>query len=178
MGPHTNREDRSIEKLSVSALLLLVIIIAIAGLLAIPGAQFLPGFARLLEDPRIERGAFSVLSGRSALQGRFQGRDVAVRLQLKRSRHGQGDLVVALRTVADGSLNTAGIESRVRDGEGQRALSTLAAHDLILNVDERWLQARWRPQGFVFFPGRFAEERWRPVLESLRTVAASLDAAT
>jgi len=161
----------------VSALLLLVIIVAIVGLLAIPGTQFLPGFARLLEDPRIERGAFSLLSGRSALQGRFQGRDVAVQLQLKRSRHGQGDLVVAMRTTAAESLNTAGIESRVRDGEGQRALTTLAAHDLMLSVDERWLQAWWRPQGFVFFPGRFAEEKWRPVLESLCTVAASLDAA-
>jgi hypothetical protein len=34
----------------------------------------------------------------------------------------------------------------------------------------------WKPVGFVIFPGTFSEEKWRPVLEAMRTVAASLEA--
>ena len=63
-------------------------------------------------------------------------------------------------------------------GEGQvRALVTLAGHDLVLNVEEGWLKALWRPQGFVIFPGSFSAEKWRQVLEAMHAVALSLEAA-
>ena len=116
-----------------------------------------------------------MLSGQSSLRGQFRGREVAVQLQLKRSRHGQGDLVVAIRSNNALSLNTSGIESRVRQADGQRALTTLAAHDLLLSVDEGWLRAWWRPQGFVYFPGRFDEQKWRDVLDALCRLSVELE---
>ena len=160
------------------ALPLLVIALALVWVLAAPGAQFLSRFASLLERPRIERGRWSVLSGQSSLRGNCRGREVAVQLQLKRSRHGQGDLVVATRANDARSLNMSGIESHVRDADGQRALTTLVAHDLLLSLDDGWLRAWWRPQGFVYFPGRFDEAKWREVLEALQVLTRSLETST
>jgi hypothetical protein len=159
----------------VWALPLLLLIVVVVWVLAAPGTQFLSKFSRLLDQPRIESGHFSVLSGQSSLRGQFGGREVAVELQLKRSRHGQGDLVVAIRSNNALSLNTSGIESRVRHADGQRALTTLAAHDLLLSVDQGWLRAWWRPQGFVYFPGRFDERKWREVLEALGRLSVELE---
>ena len=140
--------------------------------------MFLLGFARLLNEPTIQGGAFSFLTGRSEAIGRFGDRDVAIRLQLKRSRYGQGSLVVAVLTASQRSLNYDGIEARTRAETGRRALFSIAAHDLLLSVEDGWLQALWRPQGLIIFPGRFADDKWREVLEALHVVAASLDAAT
>jgi hypothetical protein len=119
----------------------------------------------------------SFFSGRSYAMGKFQDRDVAVRLQLKRSRYGQGYLVVAVRTGGQPTLNYDGIEARVRDDAGRRALFTIAKHDLLLSVEDGWLKALWTPQGLVIFPGRFSEEKWREVLEAMRAIAASLEGA-
>ena len=55
-------------------------------------------------------------------------------------------------------------------------MSSLAAHDLVLSVEDGWLKALWRPQGFVIFPGRFSEETWPQVLEAMRALATSLEA--
>lgn len=141
-----------------------------------PGEQFVPGFARLLTEPTIQRGAFSFFSGRSYATGRFQDRDVAIRLQLKRSRYGQGYLVVAVRTGGPPALDYDGIDARTRDDAGRRALVSIASHDLLLSVENGWLKALWRPQGFVIFPGRFSQEKWRQVLDAMKAVATSLDA--
>ena len=160
----------------MSALLLLFIIAAIVWALNAQGARFLPRFSTLLQAPRIDRDAFSIVSGRSALGGRFQDRDVVVRLQLKRGRYAMGHLVVALRTNGEQALNRESIEARVKDDDGRRALSALAAHGLKLSVDHGWLQARWQPWGLMIFPGRFDEEKWRQVLDAMSSVAKSLDA--
>lgn len=140
-----------------------------------PGEQFLPGFACLLTAPTIQRGTFSVLSGRSYAVGRFQGRDVAIRLQLKRSRYGQGYLVVAFRTGGQAMLDYRGIDVRTRDTAGRQALSSIVAHDLLPSVEEGWLKVLWRPQGFVMFPGHFSTEKWRQVLEAMQALALSLE---
>ena len=158
-------------------LLLLIIVIAVVWRLIAPGEQFLPRLAQLLTASRIERGTMSFFSGRSYATGRFQERDVVVRLQLKRSRYGQGYLVVAVRTGGPTDLDYDGIDRRTRDDAGRRALAALAAHDLLISVENGWLKALWRPQGFIIFPGRFSEEKWRQVLEALRVVAASLEAS-
>jgi hypothetical protein len=142
-----------------------------------PGERFLPGFARLVTAPAMQRGAFSFFSGRSYLIGTVHDRDVAVRLQLKRRRYEQGYLVVAVRTGGQPTLDYDGIAARTRDEAGRRALFSLAANDLLLSVEEGWLKALWRPQGFVIFPGRLSEEKWRHVLESMHLVATSLEAA-
>ena len=157
--------------------LVLVVVVAILWRFASPGEQFLRGFARLLGGAAIQRGALSFFSGRSFLTGSFQGRDVAIRQQLKRSRYGQGYLVVAMRTAVPSTLDSSAIDSRVRDERGRRALSSIASQDLILELETGWLKALWRPQGFVIFPGRFSPERWSQVLDALHAVASSLDAA-
>ena len=68
------------------------------------------------------------------------------------------------------------LEAHTRDEAGRKALFTVAANDLLLSVEDGWLKTMWKPVGFVIFPGRFTEEKWRPVLEAMNTVAASLDA--
>jgi hypothetical protein len=45
-------------------------------------------------------------------------------------------------------------------------------------VESGWLKALWMPAGFVIFPGRFEEEKWRRVLEAMASVAASLEVPT
>ena len=158
-------------------LLLLLIVGVIAWKLAAPGEEFLSGFARLVAEPQIKRGAFSFFSGRSYATGKLHGREVALRLQLKRSRYGQGYLVIAFRTDGIPALDYNGIEARVRDEAGRRALYAIAKHDLLLGLDEGWLRALWKPQGFIIFPGRFSEEKWREVLEAMQTVATSFERA-
>ena len=91
-------EDVRGRRLPLFALLLLVIVALVVWKFAAPGEQFLPAFARLLTAPSVQRGAFSFFSGRSYATGTFYERDVAIRLQLKRSRYGQGYFVVAVRT--------------------------------------------------------------------------------
>jgi hypothetical protein len=161
----------------VFALLVLVILAVVGWKLIAPGQQFLPGFAQLLAEPTIQRGPFSFFSGRAYATGRFQGREVAIRLQLKRNRYGQGYLVVAVRTGGPPALDYDGIDARTRDEAGRRALVSIAARDLLLSVEEGWLKALWRPQGFVIFPGRFSEKKWRQVLEAMHTLATSLESA-
>ena len=158
-------------------LLLLLLVGVIAWRLGAPGEEFLSGFARLLTDPQIKRGAFSFFSGRSYATGRFHSKEVALRLQLKRSRHGQGYLVIALRINGVTTLDYNGIETRVQDEAGRRALYAIAKHDLVLGLEEGWLRALWKPQGFIIFPGRFSEEKWRQVLEAMQTVATSFERA-
>lgn len=155
--------------------LLLIVFGFIAWKLISPGQQFLPAFARLLTGPTIQRHAFSFFSGRSYATGQFKGRDVAVRLQLRRGKYELGYLVLAMRTGGPPALDANGIEALVGDEAGRRALFTIAKHDLLLTVEQGWLKTMWKPHGFVIFPGRFSEEKWRPVLEAMDTIAGSLE---
>jgi len=157
-------------------LLSLVAVVFVVWMLMAPGRAFLPGFARLLEAPVIQQSAFSFFSGRSYVTGRFGGREVAIRLQQRRGEHQVGYLVIAVRTGGPATLDASGIEAHTRDEAGRRALFTIAARDLLLTVEDGWLKTMWKPVGFVIFPGRFTEEKWRPVLEAMSTVAASVEA--
>ena len=155
--------------------LLLIIVGAIAWWLTASSQQFLPAFARLLTSPTIKRGPSSLFSGRSYATGHFKGRDVAIRLQLRRGRYQLGYLVVAVRTGGPEALESSGIEMRVRDDAGKRAWFTIASQDLLLTVEDGWLKTMWKPIGFTIFPGHFAEEKWRPVLDAMQIVATSLE---
>lgn len=158
-------------------ILLPFLIMAIVWMLAAPGATFLRRFITLLEEPTIRQGRFRFLSGRSSAVGRFGGRDVAINLQLKRSRHSPGYLVLGVRTAEVNTLDHNGIAARLHDAAGRSALAALVAQDLVLDATGGWLRARWEPHGFVIFPGRFSEARWRSVLEALHIVATSLEAS-
>jgi hypothetical protein len=118
-----------------------------------------------------------LFSGRSAATGRFKDRDVFIYLQLKRSRHGQGSLVIGLRQAGPSALTYDEIDACARDDAARRALHALALHDLVICAEGGWLKAEWCPQGFVIFPGRFDETKWRQVLESMHALATSLDEA-
>ena len=157
------------------AALTLAAIVFVVWKLNAPGQQFVPAFTRLLADPVIQRGAFSVFSGRSYATGTFKGRDVAIRLQLSRHQHEPGYLVIAVRTNGPATLDYNGIEAHTRDDAGRQALFTIARHDLLLSVEQGWLKTMWKPVGFVVFPGRFSEEKWKPVLEAMQAVAMSLE---
>ena len=155
------------------------ILLAIAGFVVwrvlASGQQFLPEFSRLLTSPAIERSPFSFFSGRSYATGRFGDRDVAIRLQQRRGKYQLGYLVIAVRTGGAQTLDSSEIDARIQDEAGRRALFAIAASDLLLTVEDGWLKTMWKPIGFVVFPGRFAAEKWRPVLEAMRTIAASLE---
>lgn len=157
--------------------LLLIVVVAVVLILIAPGERFLTGFTPLLAEPAIQRGPLSFFSGRSYATGRFEDRRVAIRLQLKRSRYGQGYLVLAMRTEGQPALTDSGIDARIDDDAGRRALSAIASQGLVLGVEDSWLKAWWRPQGLVIFPGRFSEARWREVLEALQTIARALEAS-
>lgn len=157
-------------------LLLLIIVVFVVWQLNAPGQQFLPRFARLLAKPAILQGPASFISGRSSANGRFRDRDVAIHLHLKRSRYGQGRLVVAVRTRKQPPLTDSSIDARISDDAGRRALLSLATHGLLLSLEEDRLNALWKPQGFFIFPGRFSEAKWSEVLDALHTVATSLEA--
>ena len=156
--------------------LLLVVVGFIVWTLMAPGRGFLPAFAQLLTEPVLQQSPLSFFSGRSYATGRFGGREVAVRLQQKRGKYQMGYLVIAVRTVGPQMLDANGIEAQTRDEAGRKALFTIAANDLLLSVEDGWLKTMWKPVGFVIFPGRFAEEKWRPVLEAMVAVATSLEA--
>lgn len=158
--------------------LLLVAVGFVVWTLMAPGRAFLPGFAELLTQPVLQQSPLSFFSGRSYVLGRFGGREVAVRLQQKRGRYQVGYLVIAVRTGGPQTLDANGIEVHTRDDAGREALFTIAANDLPLSVEGGWLKALWMPAGFVIFPGRFEEEKWRRVLEAMVAVAASLEVPT
>ena len=141
------------------------------------GQQFVPAFAGLLSGATVQRSVFSVLSGRSYATGQFSGRDVAIRLQLRRGEYQVGYLVIAVRTAGPATLDANGIEAHTRNEAGRRALFAIAKHDLLLTVEQGWLKTMWQPVGFTTFPGRFSEEKWRPVLEAMQHVATSREAA-
>jgi hypothetical protein len=159
----------------VLAPLLLVVVGFVAWKFIATGQQFLPEFARLLSAPHLQQGPLSLLSGRAYLTGRFRGRDVAVRLQSRRGRYQLGYLVIAMRTSGPSTLDASGIETHTRDDAGRQALYTITTRDLLLSVEDGWLKTMWKPIGFVIFPGRFDDQKWRPVLESMAAVASSLD---
>ena len=158
-------------------ILLLVVTAGILWKLNAAGRRFLPAFAHLLQEARIDQAPFSVLSGTSYVTGTFHGRQVAMRLQSRRGRHQLGYLVIAVGTGGPANLDASAIDASVRDEAGGRALLTIARHDLLLSVEDGWLKTMWKPIGFVVFPGQFSEEKWRSVLESMNIVATSLERA-
>jgi hypothetical protein len=98
-----------------------------------------------------------------------------MRLQLKRSRYGQGYLVAAVRIDGVPRLNYDGIEAGARDEAGRRALYVIATHDLLPSVEDGWLKCLWQPRGFVIFPGQFSEKKWRETLDAMHMLATSLE---
>jgi hypothetical protein len=157
------------------ALLLIVAVGFVVWKLHAAGRRFLPEFAQLLTGAQVTQGPLTVLSGRSHATGQFRERDVAIRLQLRRGRYQLGYLVVAMRTSGPQTLDSSGVDSHTRDDAGRKALFTTAANDLLLSVEDGWLKTMWKPVGFAVFPGTFSEEHWRPVLEAMHAVAASLE---
>ena len=133
-------------------------------------------FAGLLTEPLVTGGPFRFLTGRFYVSGKYKGRDVAVRVQLKRGKFERGYLVIAVRTGEVLTVDYNGIEAMTRNDEAaQRALFAVATHDLLLSVEDGWLKTLWDPMTFLVFPGRFSAEKWRPVLEAMQIVALSLE---
>ena len=165
---------------AVPAPLALLIIVAIAFVWwssYAPGQQFLPSFSRLLTGPHDSSGAPSACCSDGRMpRVSFTARDVALRLQLRRGRYQLGYLVVALRRAA---RRRSILAEWIRRPETKRAggrCSRSRRMTLLLSVEDGWLKTMWKPIGFIIFPGAFSEEKWRPVLDAMRTVATSLEA--
>lgn len=141
-------------------------------------AQFIDRFARLLEHGVVHRTPRSAVEGRAHASGYYRGRDVAVRMQLRRSRDVQASLVIAMRLNGPQTLSAGDITSHVVDDEGRRARGSLSKGDLKLSVEDGWLKAAWQPHGFGIFPAEFAEDRWRLALDDMSVTAGSLEAAS
>lgn len=138
--------------------------------------QFLPRFSRVLADFSIDRDPLAFIKGYWSATGRFEGREAALRLQVSR-RGTVGALVVAMKTDGVPSLTGAAVDTQAQGDAARRALFTLAAEDVVLKVENGWLEALWRPAVMFSFPGPFAEEKWRKVLASLHVVASALEAS-
>ena len=48
---------------------------------------------------------------------------------------------------------------------------------VLLSVEGGWLKTMWQPVGFMIFPGRFEDDKWRPVLDAMSAIASSLDSS-
>lgn len=139
--------------------------------------RFLPQFVRLLSDFIVESGPSTFFTGRSRATGRYEGRPVTITLDAGRGEHREGSLVVAVKTGGPPSLPGSDVDTRATGDAARRALFTLAVEEMMLKVEDGWLQARWQPLGWRTFPGRFSEAKWRKVLDSLHAVASSLEAS-
>lgn len=157
-------------------LLLMVILTVVVSKLVYQNDRFLNDFAGLLLEPTFRRGWLGFFLGRSYVSGRYKGREVAVRLNLKRNEYDSGYLVVAVRTSVPITLSREAVSARTRDDDGRHALDSLTSHHLFPSIDEGWLKVLWEPFGFFIFPGRFSEKKWREVLDSMHTLATSLEA--
>ena len=97
------------------------------------GSDFLPDFAKLLDQPEIVDGFTGFLTGRSSLTGEFRGRKVDVSLKRKRGRHSLGYLVVTMRTSAPVSIESHAFSASGHDRDGELALFALETqHDVQL----------------------------------------------
>ena len=141
------------------------------------GTGFLPGFAHLLDRPQIVGGFVNWLSGHSSLKGEFRGRKVVILLQRKRGRHDPpGRLVVSMETGAAAAIDPHDFAGDRPDRGTQLALFALEGeHQLRLSHQDGCLKALWQPIGFFIFPGHFERPMWQNVLESMHTLAASLE---
>jgi hypothetical protein len=141
------------------------------------GTGFLPGFAHLLDRPQIVGGFVNWLSGRSYLKGEFRGRRVVILLQRKRGRHDPpGRLVVSMETGAAAAMDPHDFAGDRPDRGTELALFALEGeHQLRLSHQDGCLKALWQPIGFFIFPGHFERPMWQNVLESMHTLAASLE---
>ena len=156
--------------------LLLLLIGFIVWTLWAPAMAWAPGFATLLDRPVRKTGWWPFISGLETAAGDFQGRPVLLALHHKRGRNSLGYLVVAMQPrMASG--DGAELVGRLHATEARTALDELGTREgLNISFDDGWLKARWQPDGFTMFPGRFDPRRWRLVLQAMSAVAASLEA--
>ncbi len=162
------------------AVVLLAVAIFVAWKLWSPAPAFVRGFAALLERPvRLKPGVRPWLLGTNHTGGHFGGREVVVVLHQRRGRYDLGYAIVAMRLAGrvPVELEMAGVlrewvaQSPARDAWDDLELR----HELKLTFAEESLKATWRPVGAFLFPGRFEAERWRTVLQAMRTVVSSLE---
>jgi hypothetical protein len=141
------------------------------------GNGFLPGFARLLDQPQFVGGFMNWLGGRSYLKGEFRDRKVVILLQRKHGKHDPpGHLVVSMETRATATMDSHQFAGYRPDRETELALFALEAkHELRLMHENGCLKALWQPIGFFIFPGRFEQPKWQSVLEAMHTLSGSLE---
>ena len=136
---------------------------------------FLPDFAKLLDCPEFVDDFRNRLSGRTFLKGEFRGRKVVILLQRGGESHPHM-LVLSMETHAEMTMDSYEFAGYKADREGELALFALEAkHELVLRLRDGCLKASWQPFNVLFFPRLFDPKKWQNVLESMHSLAGSLE---
>ncbi len=145
-----------------------------------PKARFLTHVAELLDRPEFVHGLENTLAKRAFLKGEFRGRKVVVMLQNGRGEYSR-NLIVSMETNAPAAIESYEFTGYRSDREGELALYALEVkYEFVLRHEERCLKARWAPQkaASLFswdFPGDFGAEKCLSVLETMHTLACSIE---
>ena len=141
---------------------------------------FRPDFATLLERPEFVHGLENTLARRAFLKGEFRGRKVVVMVQNGRGEYGR-NFIVSMETRATIPMESYEFAGYSSDREGELALFALEVkHEFMVKHEEGCLKARWAPQKaasiFTFdFPPNFDTQKCQRVLESMHTLAGSIE---
>ena len=156
--------------------ILVVLAIGVWAAVGRPAARFLPEFAKLLDRPELLDDAGDGRVKRAFLKGQFRGRKIVILLQHRRRKF-SNQVEVSMETHAGTTLDTAAFTGDKVDREGELALFALEVkHELRLKHEDGWLKALWAESWpSVDFPDRFDPSTWHSVLETMDTLAASLE---
>jgi hypothetical protein len=152
---------------------------AIAAWRAIGRAKsgFLVDFARLLDGPEIVDGFGNLLIKRSFLKGEFRGRKIVIMLQNGRGEY-SARIVVSMETQSAATMEAYEFANYRSDRDGERALFALEVkHEFRLRHENGCLKALWVPALVtpLTFPPLFDPSKWQGVLETMDTLAGSLE---
>jgi hypothetical protein len=157
-------------------MLLPLLILAIAVWLAYgrPKSGFLSDFAKLLDRPEFVDGPDIGPTTRRSVKGEFRGRKVVVMLE---NRRGVYKIVVSMETQSARTMESYEFTGYRPSREAEMALYALdVKHNLRLTLRDGYLSALGQPgTSFVFAgPGVFEPAKWQSVLDTMHTLAGSL----
>jgi hypothetical protein len=142
-----------------------------------PKTGFLVDFARLLEGPEIVDGFGNLLIKRAFLKGEFRGRKIVIMLQNGRRQYSPR-IVVSMETQSAATMEAYEFTNYRSDRDGERALFALEVkHEFRLRHEAGCLKALWVPVWAtpLTFPPLFDPKKWQSVLETMHTLAGSLE---
>jgi hypothetical protein len=159
---------------------LIVLVVACAAI-GVWFARRRPGvphdFAALLERPEFVDDPGNSLHRRTAVQGEFRGRHVAIVLE-QRHRSFSPVIIVSMATRAAMSIKTYEFAGYRAGREGELALFALEVnHAMTLTHENGSLTAQWGGSlhALVGFWNQLDAAKWRSILEAMDTLTGSIE---